>query len=226
MNPAGLSLSLSMSMERIPGLGRRRRGPSMAARVKTWLAGKSRARLAHSERRLLEQTGAAAGESLTLDGLRGLHAGRMARLAATADASVDTVVTVAALAEAPDVDSLLAEIRRVLRPGGRLLFVEPVAAPAGTRLRRLQRTFDWLWRVLAGSVRVPRDLWNDLKTARFGALSYRQLSVPGLFGLPVPHLVGQAMRTGQEEPRPTPVPSRRPAAPDVGTTQPAYAFFG
>jgi SAM-dependent methyltransferase len=223
MNPAGLSLSLSM--ERIPGLRPRRSGPSLRTRLKTWLARKSRARLTEVERALLERLPPTLGEVLTLDGLRGLHAGRMARLAATGDASVDTVVSVAALAEAADVAKLLAEVKRVLRPGGRLLFVEPVAAPAGTRLRRLQRTFDWLWRVLAGSVRAPRDLWNDLKTARFGGLTYSQLAVPGLFRLPVPHLVGEALRTGVDGVRATPVPSRR-ATPDLGTTQPAYAFFG
>jgi SAM-dependent methyltransferase len=223
MNAVGLSLSMS----HVPNTGRLSR-PSLRTRVRTWLARKSRVRLVIAEQALLARLQAPAGEVLMLDGARGLPAARLARLAATRDGTVDTVVSVGALAEAGDVAAMLMAIKRVLRPGGRFLFVEPVAAPAGTRLRRLQRTFDGLWRFLAGSVRAPKDLWNDLKTARFGELTYTQLSVPALARLPVPHLVGEAVRTGQEEvPRPTPAPRPRvmPAL-DPGSTLPAFAFFG
>src|SRR5262245_34903095 len=41
-----------------------------------------------------------------------------------ADASFDTVVTTFTLCSIPDVAAALGEMRRVLRPGGRLLFVE------------------------------------------------------------------------------------------------------
>jgi SAM-dependent methyltransferase len=230
MRNKGLSLSMSMSLSTSASyLSALRRRPtrSLRQRLTGWLASKSRARLAGAERALLDDCEPADGEVLVLDGLSGLAAGRLAQLAAIRDDSLDAVVSVAALADAPDVTTLLSEIKRALRPGGRLLFVEPVAAPAGTRLRRLQRSFDLVWRLLAGSPRAPRDLWNDLKAAAFGALTYHQVSVRGLAGVPVPHLVGEALRTGAgtiHQLRGPIRPGRRTGEP--GRTQPAFAFFG
>ena len=58
-----------------------------------------------------------------------------------ADASVDGVVGTVVLCSVADPTQALAEIRRVLRPGGRFLFFEHVAAAPGTRSRRAQRMF-------------------------------------------------------------------------------------
>jgi ubiquinone/menaquinone biosynthesis C-methylase UbiE len=55
-----------------------------------------------------------------------------------ADASFDTSVCTFVLCSVPDPASVLAEIARVLKPGGRLLFLEHVRAGEGTALGRFQ----------------------------------------------------------------------------------------
>ena len=82
--------------------------------------------------------------------------GRSARVVrATAEAlpfpagSFDTVVSTMVLCSVHDVEQTLAEIRRVLRPGGRLLFLEHVRSEeprVARRQDRLQRTWAWFAR--------------------------------------------------------------------------------
>jgi ubiquinone/menaquinone biosynthesis C-methylase UbiE len=55
------------------------------------------------------------------------------------DASVDVVLGTYVLCSVQDTAAAAAEFRRVLRPGGRLLFVEHVAAPRGTWRYAIQR---------------------------------------------------------------------------------------
>jgi SAM-dependent methyltransferase len=208
-------------------------GLSIGDRLHAWVARKTRARLARHERALIArhagagsegdaEAGTVKGEVLTLDGQRGTPETRLARLRARPTGSIDAVVSVGALAGATDVGATLQEIQRVLRSGGRLIFVEAVTAPAGTRLRGLQRTFDWLWRLLAGSPTTLRDLWNDLKAARFDGLDFQHINLPGVAGLPVPHLFGEARMVAAK-----PVTERlSPAGRKVAWNQPLVAFFG
>src|SRR5258706_582852 len=56
-----------------------------------------------------------------------------------ADNSMDIVISTQVLCSVADPATVLREIQRVLKPGGRFLFVEHVAAVPGTRLRRWQR---------------------------------------------------------------------------------------
>jgi SAM-dependent methyltransferase len=62
-------------------------------------------------------------------------------------ASFDAVVSTLVLCTVPDPAAALAEVRRILRPGGRLVLLEHVAAPRGTFLAGLQRVLrhPWLW---------------------------------------------------------------------------------
>lgn len=83
-----------------------------------------------------------------------------------ADGAVDTVVVTWTLCSIDDPAVALAEARRVLAPGGRLLFVEHGASPdAG--VRRWQRRLTPLWKRAAGGCRLDRDVAGLLAGAGF-----------------------------------------------------------
>ena len=64
------------------------------------------------------------------------------------DASVDEVICSLVLCTVDDPQAVVAEVLRVLRPGGRFRFVEHVAAPDGIRAvvqRAIRRPWGWLF---------------------------------------------------------------------------------
>lgn len=86
----------------------------------------------------------------------------------TADASFDTVVCTYTLCSIPDALQALREMRRVLVPGGQLLFCEHGRAPdAG--VRRWQERLQPLWGPLAGGCQLGRDIPALLQEAGFVA---------------------------------------------------------
>jgi len=72
-------------------------------------------------------------------------------------ASVDTVVMTWTLCSIPDAHAALAEMRRVLKPGGRLLFVEHGLSP-DRRVRWLQNTLTPVWRRIGGGCHLNRPI--------------------------------------------------------------------
>lgn len=82
------------------------------------------------------------------------------------DASVDTVLVTYTLCSVADAPRALAGMRRVLRPGGRLLFAEHGLSPE-PGVARWQRRLTPLWRRVAGGCHLDRETPALLESAGF-----------------------------------------------------------
>ena len=82
------------------------------------------------------------------------------------DETVDTAVATLVFCTIPDPDSALAEIHRVLKPDGRLLFLEHVRADDG-RLARWQDRVQPIWSFFAGGCHPNRDSVAAIERAGF-----------------------------------------------------------
>jgi ubiquinone/menaquinone biosynthesis C-methylase UbiE len=113
------------------------------------------------------------------------------------DASVDAVVSTLVLCTVPDPEALLVEVRRVLRPWGRFLFLEHVAAEGHPGRLRWQQRLEPLWKRLAGGCHLTRRSALLIEAA----------------GLPIEQLQHESMRRALPWIRPTVRGvARRPAA--------------
>ncbi len=83
-----------------------------------------------------------------------------------ANASTDTVVTTWTLCSIPDVERALAEMRRVLKPGGRLLFVEHGRA-LEANVRWWQDHLSPVWERLSGGCHLNRAIGTLIEGAGF-----------------------------------------------------------
>ena len=121
---------------------------------------------------------AAGGEALPLD-----------------DGSVDTVVLTYVLCTIPDPQAALAEVRRVLRPGGRVLFAEHGLSP-DTGVAKWQTRWEPFQKRLGGGRHVTRDPSALLTAAGMAIADERRFymkSAPKILGYTY---VGTAMSAG------------------------------
>lgn len=86
------------------------------------------------------------------------------------DASVDDVIGSLVLCTVSDPDRALAEVRRVLRPGGRFRFVEHVAAPRPGLRRVVQRAIRRPWGWLFEGCDPAQDTPRMLERAGFSSV--------------------------------------------------------
>ncbi|HEX4879815.1 MAG TPA: class I SAM-dependent methyltransferase [Limnobacter sp.] len=94
------------------------------------------------------------------------------------DASIDTIVMTYTLCTIPQPVQALQEMRRVLKPGGKLLFCEHGLAP-DANVRNMQNRLQPVWGKLAGGCHLNRDIRALLKAGGFALDEIETMYVPG-----------------------------------------------
>ena len=94
------------------------------------------------------------------------------------DEEFDTVLMTYSLCTIPDAQSALQEIRRVLKPGGRLVFCEHGEAPDAS-VARWQHRINPVWRKLLGGCNLNRPITRWISDAGFSIGAMDQMYLPG-----------------------------------------------
>jgi len=111
------------------------------------------------------------------------------------DGAVDAGVASLVLCSVADQPAALAELRRVIRPGGELRFYEHVVA-ADDRWARRQRRADPIWTRFAGGCHLDRDTARAIHDAGFEMIECERFLFQPCFTakLAAPHILGRAAR--------------------------------
>jgi SAM-dependent methyltransferase len=108
------------------------------------------------------------------------------------DDSFDTVVSTLVLCSVRDQDKALAEIRRVLKPGGRFLFIEHVRAD-DPQSARWQDRLDRPWSVVAMGCHANRATFGRIEAAGFDVEELRHGELPKSPPIVRPMILGRAV---------------------------------
>jgi SAM-dependent methyltransferase len=109
------------------------------------------------------------------------------------DASADAIISSLVLCTVGDVPAVLAEVRRVLRPGGRFSFAEHVVARKHTPTRWVQRALRRPWAWAFEGCSCERDLASAIESAGFASVDIQRYRIHSPF-LPFnTHIAGTAI---------------------------------
>lgn len=97
---------------------------------------------------------------------------------ALADEAVDSIVTTFTLCSIPDLPRALSEMRRVLRPDGRIYFAEHGRSPDPCVARLQDRLTPW-WKPLAGGCHLNRAIDREFASAGFALHRLETGYLPG-----------------------------------------------
>jgi len=109
------------------------------------------------------------------------------------DESFDCVVAFIVFCCISNPGTALEEIKRVLKPGGYFVFLEHVAAPEGTSIRRWQNRLNPIWRIVGDN--LNRETEEAIISAGFKMREITRESIPKALPIYRPLICGIAEKT-------------------------------
>lgn len=94
------------------------------------------------------------------------------------DNAADTVVMTYTMCTIPNVRLAMDEIRRVLKPGGKLIFCEHGQAP-DEGVRRWQQRMNPVWKLIGGGCHLNRPIPRLLEDSGFQSHDMKTMYIPG-----------------------------------------------
>jgi ubiquinone/menaquinone biosynthesis C-methylase UbiE len=94
------------------------------------------------------------------------------------DGHFDAAVSTLVLCSVQDPSRAASELRRVIRPGGRLVVIEHVGAEPGSRRARWQAGIEPVWKRVAGNCHLTRNTAATLSEAGFDVAPLKAESMP------------------------------------------------
>lgn len=113
-----------------------------------------------------------------------------------APASLDAVVCSLVLCSVPDQQTALKEIQRVLKPGGKLVFLEHVAADGKPNRLKWQRRIEPVWKHLMGNCHLTRRTEAAITAAGFKIERIERESIRKALPVVRPSIRGVARKGG------------------------------
>jgi ubiquinone/menaquinone biosynthesis C-methylase UbiE len=110
------------------------------------------------------------------------------------DESADVIISTLVLCSVPNQQEVLQEIKRVLKKGGKLIFIEHVADKQGSNRRRVQNLLNPVNRIIADGCNCNRETWQEIEKANFSSINILHTLVQGAMFLHAPHIIGYAIR--------------------------------
>jgi ubiquinone/menaquinone biosynthesis C-methylase UbiE len=110
------------------------------------------------------------------------------------NASCDYVISTLVLCSVNNPQSVLSEIHRVLKPDGKFIFIEHVAAQNNPARLKWQQRLEPFWKIIACNCHLTRNTEQEILHAGFKFINIERQSMRGVPAIVRPSIKGVATR--------------------------------